>query len=257
MDSYRDFAQVYDMFMDNVDYRAWSGYLTERMREQGIADGLVLDLGCGTGTMTELLADAGYDMIGVDNSEEMLAEAMEKRVESGHEILYLLQDMQEFELYGTVRAIISVCDCLNYLTEEEDLLSVFRLANNYLDPAGTFIFDMNTVYKYQEILGDQTIAENREDGSFIWENSYDPDTEINVYGLTLFLPREDGLYEKSEEEHYQRAYPLEKIKELIEKSGLRLLAVYEAYTLDEPGEESQRLTFITQEQGKNRDDPDK
>lgn len=253
MDSYRDFARVYDMFMDNVDYQAWCAYLTERLSDYGITDGLVLELGCGTGTMTELLAEAGYDMIGVDNSEEMLAEAMEKRVESGHEILYLLQDMQDFELYGTVRAIVSVCDCLNYLTEEEDLLQVFRLANNYLDPSGIFIFDMNTVYKYQEILGDQTIAENREDGSFIWENTYDPENGINVYGLTLFLPREDGLYEKSEEEHVQRAYPREMIEELIEKSGLRLLAVYDAYTLKEPGKESQRLTFIAQEQGKSWD----
>ena len=103
-------------------------------------------------------------MIGVDNSGEMLAEAMEKRVESGHDILYLLQDMQEFELYGTVRAIVSVCDSLNYITEREELLQVFRLVNNYLDPEGLFLFDMNTIHKYRDILGDTTIAENRDEG---------------------------------------------------------------------------------------------
>lgn len=249
-EAYGDFAKVYDMFMDNVDYEAWSGYLKERLKEYGIIDGLVLELGCGTGTMTELLAESGYDMIGVDNSEEMLAEAMEKKVESGHDILYLLQDMQEFELYGTVRAIISVCDCMNYLTEEEDFLTVLRLANNYLDPGGIFIFDVNTVYKYQEIMGDDTIAENREDGSFIWENSYDPETGINVYELALFLPREDGLYEKVEEVHYQRAYPEKKIREMIAESGLELLQVYDAYTLDLPREDSERLTFIVKEHGK-------
>lgn len=247
MEAYGDFAKVYDMFMDNVNYEEWAAYLRERLEESGIYDGLVLELGCGTGTMTELLAKAGYDMIGVDNSEEMLAEAMEKRVESGHDILYLLQDMQDFELYGTVRAIISVCDSLNYLTEEEDLLRVFRLANNYLDPGGLLIFDVNTVYKYQEVMGDNTIAENREDGSFIWENSYDPETGINVYELTLFLPREDGLYEKDEEVHYQRAYSRERLEELILMAGMELVAVYDAYTLEAPRKNSERLTFLARE----------
>ena len=173
MEAYGEFARVYDIFQDNVDYASWAGYLNDTLREYGISDGLILELGCGTGTMTELLAASGYDMIGVDNSEEMLAEAMQKRETSGHDILYLLQDMQEFELYGTVRAVISVCDSLNYLTEEQDLEHVFELVNNYLDPGGLFIFDMNTVYKYQEMIGDSTIAENREEGSFILENTYD------------------------------------------------------------------------------------
>ncbi len=248
--SYGAFASVYDTFMDNVNYEEWADYLVERLKEYGIFDGLVLELGCGTGTMTELLAAEGYDMIGVDNSEEMLAEAMEKRMESGHDILYLLQEMQEFELYGTVRAIISVCDSINYITEREELLRVFCLANNYLDPGGILIFDINTVYKYEEILGERTIAENREDGSFIWENSYDPKSRINVYELALFLPREDGLYEKEEEVHYQRAYTAECVKELLLEAGMELLAVYDAYTLDAPRADSERLTFIAREKGK-------
>ena len=127
MEAYSKFAQVYDLFMDNIDYEGWADYVTARLKEYGITDGLVLELGCCTGTMTGLLADRGYDMIGVENFEEMLAEAMEKRVESGQDILYLLQDMQEFELYGTVRAVVSVCDSLNYITEREELLQVIRL----------------------------------------------------------------------------------------------------------------------------------
>lgn len=250
MEAYGEFARVYDIFMDNVDYEAWASYLTESLKEYGIGDGLVLELGCGTGTMTEFLADAGYDMIGVDNAEEMLAEAMEKREESGHDILYLLQDMEEFELYGTVRAVVSVCDSLNYITEEEDLLHVFSLVNNYLDPQGIFIFDMNTVYKYREMLGNTTIAENREEGSFIWENEYDEETGMNVYGLTLFLPREDGLYEKTEEVHYQKAYSEEKIKELLKKAGMEVLAIYDAYTKNLPSAKSGRLTFVAREHGK-------
>lgn len=119
MEAYTSFAEVYDQFMDNVPYREWADFLQEILQKEGINDGLVLDLGCGTGSMTEELAGRGYDIIGVDNSEDMLEIAMEKRQESGHDILYLLQDMQEFELYGTVRAVVSVCDSVNYVTEKK------------------------------------------------------------------------------------------------------------------------------------------
>lgn len=139
MDAYTSFAAVYDTFMDNIPYEEWKSYLEELLKEYGVQDGLVLDLGCGTGTMTELLAADGYDMIGVDNSEEMLEIAREKQIKSGHEILYLLQDMREFELYGTVGAVFSICDSLNYITEPEELKQVFRWVNNYLDPGGIFI----------------------------------------------------------------------------------------------------------------------
>ena len=144
MEAYTNFAEVYDTFMDNVPYEQWTEYIKETLKEDGIVDGLVLELGCGTGSMTERLAEAGYDMIGVDNSADMLEIALDKREKSGRDILYLLQDMREFELYGTVRAIISACDCVNYVTEDEDLLQVFRLVNNYLDPEGLFLFDFNT-----------------------------------------------------------------------------------------------------------------
>ena len=251
MESYGRFAGVYDVFMDNVNYREWADYIIETLAQDGIRDGLVLELGCGTGTVTEMLADAGYDMIGIDNSEEMLAEAMEKRAESGHDILYLLQDMQDFELYGTVRAVISVCDSMNYLTDEEDLEYLFALVNNYLDPGGLFIFDMNTVHKYRDVIGDTTIAEDREDGSFIWENSYDRENALNVYELALFLPREDGLYEKCEEEHVQKAYSIEAIKAMIVKAGMELVAVCDAYTHNPGDENCERLTVVAREHGKS------
>ena len=182
---------------------------------------------------------------------EILAEAMEKRVESGQDILYLLQDMQEFELYGTVRAVVSVCDSMNYVTEPEDLEYVFALVNNYLDPGGLFIFDMNTIHKYRDVIGDTTIAEDREDGSFIWENSYDRENALNVYELALFLPREDGLYEKCEEEHVQKAYSIEAIKAMIVKAGMELVAVYDAYTHNPGDENCERLTFVAREHGKS------
>ena len=232
MEAYTSFAEVYDTFMDNVPYEEWADYLEDRLKEYGVKDGLVLELGCGTGSMTELLAEKGYDMIGVDNSEDMLEIAMEKRIESGHDILYLLQNMQEFELYGTVRAIVSVCDCVNYVTEKNELQEVFRLVNNYLDPQGIFIFDFNTEYKYREVLGNQVIAEDRDECSFIWENYYNHTSMINEYELTLFV-REDeeaSLYRKYQESHFQKAYTLREMRGLLEKAGLKFVAAYDAYT---------------------------
>ena len=179
MDAYTSFARVYDMFMDNVPYEEWCDYITGLLKEYGISNGLVLDLGCGTGSMTELLAARGFDMIGVDCSEDMLEIALEKRMASGRDILYLQQDMRDLELYGTVRAVVCLCDSINYLLDVQDLETVFRLVNNYLDPGGIFIFDLNTEYKYRELLADRTIAENRDEGSFIWDNYYDEESRIN------------------------------------------------------------------------------
>lgn len=250
MEAYTSFAKVYDQFMDNVPYEEWAQYLCGVLEKHGIRDGLVLELGCGTGTMTELLSGYGYDMIGVDCSEEMLDAAMEKREESGHDILYLLQDMREFELYGTVRAVVCVCDSLNYITEPEDLLQTFLLVNNYLDPGGIFVFDFNTVYKYKEILGDCTIAEDREEASFIWVNEYDPEERINVYQLTLFLREADGRYRKREELHCQKAYTLEEVEDLLKKAGLEFLAAYDAFTRRPPSPRSERIYAVARESGK-------
>lgn len=138
MDAYTGFAAVYDMFMDNIPYEEWCEYICMILREYGITDGLLLELGCGTGSLTDLLAGMGYDMIGIDNSDEMLQLALDKREQSGNDILYLNQDMRDFELYGTVKAVVSICDSMNYILEEEELIQVFRLVNNYLDPKGIF-----------------------------------------------------------------------------------------------------------------------
>jgi len=251
MDAYTSFASVYDTFMDNIPYEEWAEYLIKLLKEYHIDDGLVLDLGCGTGNMTELLSKAGFDMIGVDNAEEMLEIAMEKSEKSGQDILYLLQDMREFELYGTVKAVVSICDSINYITEEEDLLEVFRLVNNYLDPKGVFIFDFNTIYKYREVLGDQTIAEDREDCSFIWDNYYYEEEQINEYELSLFIREKDSdLYRKYQETHFQKAYDLETIKQLVEQSGLEYITAYDGFTKNEPSCTSERIYVIARERGK-------
>ena len=254
MEAYSGFAEVYDTFMDNIPYEEWCGYLTGLLRDFGVPSGILLELGCGTGSMTELLAEQGYDMIGIDNSEEMLELAAEKRAASGHDILYLCQDMREFELYGTAAAAVSVCDSMNYILEKEELKQVFSLVNNYLDPGGIFLFDLNTEYKYKELLGGSTIAEDREECSFIWENQYDEEEKINIYDLAVFVRREDGLFEKYQETHYQRAYSLDEVKEALREAGMEFVAAYDAFTKEPPREDSERIYVAAREKGKRKEE---
>lgn len=251
MEAYTSFAQVYDLFMDNVPYEAWGEYLDKLFKEYGIEDGLLLDLGCGTGKLTRFMETKGYDMIGVDYSYEMLDIA---KAQSEENILYLLQDMREFELYGTVRGIYSACDCLNYILEEDELRTVFALANNYLDPGGIFVFDINTPYKYYELLAENTFAETREEGSFIWENYFDEEEGINEYDLTLYIKEEDGRFQRFEETHYQRCYELDTIQTLLEEAGLQFVAAYDAYTKQPATEESEKVLFVARECTKKLED---
>lgn len=250
MASYESFASVYDIFMEDVPYDEWVEYIENLFKYYNINPKLVLDLGCGTGNITEKLALKGYDMIGIDNSEEMLIIAKEKARKNNLDILYLLQDMREFELYGTVSAIISICDSINYLTEEEDVLQTFKLVNNYLDPGGLFIFDLNTEYKYQEILGENTFAYNTQKSSYIWENYYYEEEKINEYKLTLFVNEDKNLFKKYEETHYQKAYSLDKIIQLLNEAGLEYLGVFDAFTFNLPNRESERIYIIAREKTK-------
>lgn len=263
MEAYQDFAYVYDEFMDETPYEEWAERIHELIKKYGISKperntkdvlesekNLVVDLGCGTGTLTELLYQKGYDMIGVDNSDSMLGIAMAKRAESGDEILYLLQDMRELELYSTVGTVISVCDCVNYILEEEELLEAFSLVNNYLYPKGIFIFDFNTEYKYREVIGDTTIAENREDCSFIWENYYDEEECINQYDVTIFVQEEEGLFRRFTETHLQRGYTVEEMKRLVTAAGLTLEVMMDADTNGAVTDRSERVLVVAREQGK-------
>lgn len=251
MATYESFAEVYDLFMDNVPYDVWKAHLLDILGQYHITDGLVAELGCGTGKMTRRLAEAGYDMIGIDNSYDMLSIAMEHPTE---DILYLCQDMRAFELYGTVAAVISVCDSMNYIVEYEDLVEVIRLVNNYLDPGGVFVFDMNTLYKYRTQLADNTFAENREQGSFIWENTFDEDSRINEYDLTLYIQDEEDAdyFMRFEEVHYQRAYEIAEIQKALQEGGMEFLGVLDADTMDVVQETTERMYVIAKEQGKKR-----
>ena len=271
-DMYSSFAAVYDRLMDNITYDEWTAYLTKLLRKYNIDNGLIAELGCGTGSVTERLAAQGYDMIGIDNSAEMLDIARAKKEVADSSSLYLCQDMREFELYGTVRAVVSLCDSINYITDEEDLLTVFKLVNNYLDPGGVFIFDFNTLHYYRDTVGESTIAEDRDDISFIWDNFFDEDSEINELSLSLFIRENidntnytdkgesgcnsdsttsDGnLYRRHNEMHIQKAYTLDTVKKLIEDSGMRFITAYNAFTEDAPDDETDRIYVIAQERGK-------
>ena len=247
MESYSDFAALYDEFMEDVPYDEWCRCIVNKLRAYGIDEGIVLDLGCGTGEVTFRLQKEGYDMIGIDNSDDMLGIA-QKKCQNDDSILFLCQDMREFELYGTVRAVVSVCDCVNYITDPNELVLVFKLVNNYLDPDGIVVFDFNTDVKYSQI-GESTIAENREDASFIWENWYDEESKINEYDITFFV-KEGKLYRKFEESHFQRGYSYEEMVNIIEQSGMEFLESFDADTKGAVTPLSERIVIIAREKGK-------
>ena len=246
MNAYTSFAEVYDEFMDNVPYDKISAYIQKILKKDGIREGLVLDLGCGTGVLTGKLSDAGYDMIGVDASADMLDLAMNKGQEG---VLYLQQDMRSFELYGTVRAVVSTCDCINYITKPSELLHVFRLVNNYLDPKGLFIFDFHPVSYYARTLKNRTFGEDRDDIAFLWENTYHPATRMNLYDLSIFI-KEGDLYHKYKETHLQRGYTLGEIKKLLSMAGMTYLGAYDDCSTKHADARSKRIFVIAREQGK-------
>ena len=273
MDAYMSFASVYDTFMDETPYEVWGSFIAEIIDEYGIskpvvaskeaaAEGskealeeeknLVVELGCGTGSFTQELAKKGYDIIGIDMSGEMLDIARNKAASNGFDIMYLEQDMRELDLYCTAGTIVSVCDSINYLLEDEDVLTTFKLVNNFLYPGGLFVFDFNTLHKYRDIIGDSTIAESRDDCSFIWENYFDEETHINEYDLTLIvsLDEKEDTFRRFFETHYQRGYTLDEMVSFVEKSGMEFVKAIDADTHDEPNEESERIYVIAREKGK-------
>lgn len=254
MAAYEEFAFVYDMFMDNVDYDMWVKYIHRIWEKEGIEPKLIAELGCGTGNITERLAKEGYDMIGIDISEDMLSVARAKADDNGiTNILYSLQDMTEFELYGTVDVILSLCDSINYITEYADLVNVFKQVNKYLEPDGLFIFDINTEYKFKHILGDNTFADTEENAAYIWQNFYDENEKINEYYVNFFIKNNDNTYERTEECHYERAYSIEEIKNALSEAGLIFEHSYNAFSFDAPKEDSERIYIVAREHGKRQE----
>ncbi|MGI6083895.1 MAG: class I SAM-dependent DNA methyltransferase [Acetivibrionales bacterium] len=241
---YTGFADIYDRLTHDIHYAEWADYLQSAFRKFGLEPKLILELGCGTGSLALELAKRGYDLIAIDNSTSMLNRAYAKARKEMADILFLNQDMRNFELYGTVDAIICLLDSINYITSLNDLKKIFSLANNYLNPGGLFIFDVNSPYKLSNILGNQVFYEVDEDISWIWQNTYNSKSRIATFDLTFFVKREDGLYERFDETHKERAFSSGEITEALDFSGLKLLGMFGNLSFNEPAHNEERIFYI-------------
>jgi len=250
METYSGFAYVYDEYMDNIPYDEWTAYLIQLLVESAVEkDACIVDLGCGTGIVTRILNQAGYDCIGIDLSQDMLMIASEKTIEAKQEIIYSLQDMRTFQLPYKVEAMISIGDSVNYITTQEDLEKVFHSVYAGLLQNGVFIFDLKTIHFFRDILSDNTFAENRDTSAFIWDNEYEPDYRNNQYSLAVFIQNETGFFERFEEIHCQHGFEIDEVKNAAKAAGLDVYAVYDAFTHDEPNEKSERLYYILKKYG--------
>jgi SAM-dependent methyltransferase len=240
---YTDFAYCYDRLMMDVDYRRWADYVEELFERQGLKPELVLDLGCGTGSFCIEMAGRGYDMIGIDISADMLACAKAKSVEKGRDILFLNQNMARFELYGTVDAIVCLIDSINYVTYKNELKRLFKLARNYLNPGGLFIFDINSEYKLKEVLGSNVFHHIEEDLAYIWQNSYDSSSKLCRFDLTVFAGQSQS-FSRFDEVHYERAYSTAEMERLVGGSGLQLCSVFGEFSTRKPSNKCERIFFV-------------
>lgn len=245
---YRDFAFLYDRLMWDVDYIGWADYVEGMFERSKVNPRLIADLGCGTGSFCLEMAKRGYEMIGIDQSVEMLNCAKQKTLDAGADILYLNQDMTSFELYGTVDAITCLMDSVNYVTYKNDLKRLFRLVNNYLNPDGLFLFDINSPYKFEQILSTNVFCENNEEVSYIWQNSYDKSKKLCRFDLSFFA-REGELYRRFDETHYERCYQIAEIVDMLASAGINDYAVYAALKYRKPSKDSDRLFFACKKSG--------
>ena len=243
--SYDLFAEYYDELMSEVDYPARARYIDGLIRQYKPDAHLLVDLACGTGSMTAEFAATGYDVIGVDFSENMLSKAREK---SDGNILYLCQSMQELDMYGTIDAFVCTLDSLNHIEDREQLLLALSRVSLFLEPDGVFVFDMNTPYKHEHILADNAFVYETEDVFCVWQNEYLGNGRVDI-ALDFFGLQPDGSYLRESEYFAEKAYSLEETKRMLDEAGLQLLAVYDDMTYDQPKPDSERLIFVA---GKRR-----
>ena len=245
-EGYNAIARVYDKLNAEIDYEGWADFFEgcfDRFLDS--RPELVLDLACGTGRMTRVLSARGYDMIGVDGSASMLSEAY---MQGSGGILYLLQDMRSFELYGTVGAVVCCLDSVNYLLSEGDVKRTFDGVHNYLDPDGLFIFDMNTPYKFKNVYGDNAYILESDDGDSAvycgWQNEFDEESGICNFYLSLFEEDEDGAYYRSDEEQRERCYDFDTVSRLLAESGFELIGRYSDYNFSECDGQTERWYIV-------------
>lgn len=240
---YENFAYIYDNLMYDIEYDKWADYVEEIFKKYDAKPEMVLDLGCGTGSLCIELAHRGYDMTGVDLSEDMLSCARDKAIGEDVDILFLNQDMREFELYGTVDTILCMMDSLNYVTSLEGVIQTLKLVKNYLNPGGLFIFDINTAYKFEEILDGNVFYDVEDEVSYIWQNEYFDDSKICGFDITFFV-REGELYRRYDEYHEERAYSFVELQKAIKEAGLTYLDSFNEFSFERPHDKSERVFFV-------------
>lgn len=248
---YYSIASVYDNINSEIDYSAWADFIEKCFEKYLVKKPeLVLDLACGTGSMTFELHSRGYDLIGADSSENMLSGAYEKAYEKGiSNILFINQDMRDFELYGTVGAICCCLDSVNYLTDNGDLDKCFACAHNYLDPDGLFIFDVNTPYKFKNIYGNNHyIFEDRDTNGNIaycgWQNEYDETSHLCNFYLSVFTKNNNGTYVRSDEVQTERCYNKEQLSQSLERSGFEIIGFFADYDFSAPSDDCERWYVV-------------
>lgn len=240
---YGDFAAVYDKFQE-IDYRAFLDFYEEVFVRCGVQPELVLDLACGTGNITIGMAEEGYDMIGVDLSPQMLQHAMDKARAKGLDILFLQQDMTDFELYGTVDAVVCALDGVNYIENTKKLRRMFHWVENYLNPGGVMIFDVNTEYKFRCLLGDRSFVYEDDTAYCVWNNAYDEKTKTALFDLNIFMREANGRYTRHDEEQKEYAYTIETLTDAAVSAGLAAVGVYGGLDFSQPSAETERLFFV-------------
>lgn len=243
MSRYGSFAEYYDSLTSNVDYRKTAEYVSDILNENRINKGILLDLACGTGTMSLILAQKGYDVIGVDNSPEMLGEAREKALEAGEDILFLCQDMCSIDLYGTVDCTVCLLDSLNHLESKEELLEAFKRVSLFTVPGGLFVFDVNTEYKHKYVLGDNTFVYDNDDVYCVWQNEYDDESKTVEIFLDFFQ-EENGLYRRSSEYFAERAFSDSDIKNLLSEAGFTDIKAYGELRKTAPSDTEERIFYV-------------
>lgn len=242
MTQYSSFAQFYDGLMQNAEYEKRCSYIIELMKRHKHNMGITLDLACGTGRLTRLLAQEGIDIYGIDASSEMLSEAMQKSSEQGLQILYLHQKMQQIDLYGTINTCICTLDSINHLTNIDDVQKTFDRVSLFMDKDGIFMFDVNTLYKHNTVLADNTFVYENEKVFCVWQNSILNNDTVKID--LDFFEENNGAYNRTSESFCERAYSDENILAMLNKAGFEIEAEYGDLTFDLPQKDEQRVIYV-------------